>query len=75
MARSVKTAEQRVAEIDAKIAAHKSNIATLEAKKEAILNPKSRAKRVTIKTVIDKAKADGMSPEDIAKKLGIKNET
>jgi hypothetical protein len=75
MARSVKTAEQRVAEIDAKIAAHKSNIATLEAKKEAILNPKSRAKRVTIKTVIDKAKADGMSPEDIAKKLGIKIET
>ncbi|MDD5021842.1 MAG: hypothetical protein PHR82_06935 [Endomicrobiaceae bacterium] len=74
MARSTKTTEQRVAEIDAKIAAHKSNIATLEAKKEAILNPKARAKRVTIKTVIDQAKADGMSPEDIAKKLGIKIE-
>jgi esterase/lipase len=74
MARSTKTNEQRVAEIDAKIAAHKSNIATLEAKKEAILNPKARAKRVTIKTVIDQAKADGMSPEDIAKKLGIKVE-
>jgi electron transfer flavoprotein alpha/beta subunit len=74
MARSTKTNEQRVAEIDAKIAAHKSNIATLEAKKEAILNPKARAKRVTIKTVIDQAKADGMSPEDIAKKLGIKIE-
>jgi hypothetical protein len=74
MARSTKTNEQRVAEIDAKIAAHKSNIATLEAKKEAILNPKARAKRVTIKTVIDEAKADGMSPEDIAKKLGIKIE-
>ena len=50
-------AEERIAEIDKKIAGHKDAIQKLEAKKNAILN--------------SKAKVAGMSNEEIAQKLGI----
>jgi hypothetical protein len=72
MARETRSKEVRIAELDTKIAKYKELIVGLEAKKEAILNPPLRAKRLTAKTVIDAAKESGMSPEEIAKKLGIK---
>lgn len=66
-------AEERIAEIDKKIAAHKANIATLERKKEAILNPKPRqSKAAATKTLIAKAQESGMTIKEIAEKLGIK---
>lgn len=73
MAERIKrSVEERVAEIDSKIAKHKSDIANLEARKEAILNPKPRiTKAGKIKAVIDIAKKSGMSPEEIAEKLGV----
>ena len=50
-----RTVEQRVALIDEKI----------EKKKYKLLHP------VTMKTVMDKAKASGLTAEEIAEKLGI----
>ncbi len=65
-------AEERVPEIDSKIAAHKDAIKKLEEKKQAILNPKPRlSKAQKVKLVIDKAKNSGMSVEEIAEKLGV----
>lgn len=67
-----RSAEERIAEIDKKIAAHEANIATLKKKKEAILNPKPRrSKAAGMKALITKAKESGMTNEQIAEKLGI----
>lgn len=68
--RKRRTIEQRVAEIDAKIESHKKNIAALEAKKKAILNPKPR-KILSMNAIIKKAKEKGYTAKDIAKKLDI----
>ena len=56
-----------------KIAHHKAAIEKLEVKKEATLNPKARTstRKKGMKSVIDKAKEMGMTPEEIAEKLGI----
>lgn len=65
-------ADERVAEIDKKIAAHKETIKKLEQRKAEILNPKPRlSKAQKMKIVIDKAKSSGMSVEEIAEKLGV----
>lgn len=71
--RKRRTPEERVAEIDAKIEAHKKNIAALEAKKEAILTSKPR-KALTLNAVMKKAKEKGYTAKDIAKKLDIEIE-
>ncbi len=60
-----KTVEERIALIDAKIAKKREEIAALETQKHKLQNP------VTMKSVIDKAKKAGLTPEEIAKKLGI----
>lgn len=60
-----KTVEERVAIIDNKIAAKKKDIEALEAQKQKLLHP------VTMKSVMEKAKAQGLTPEQIAEKLGI----
>lgn len=67
-----RSTEERIAEIDAKIASHEKSIESLKAKKEAILNPKPRISKSTqIKNVISKAKESGMSIEEISERLGI----
>ena len=60
-----RTVEQRVALIDEKIEKKKSEIEALEKQKYKLLQP------VTMKTVMDKAKASGLTAEEIAEKLGI----
>lgn len=61
-----RSTEEIVAELDVKIQKHKENIATLEAKKEAILNPKPKVNKNTIiKSVIDEVKGS-LTPEEIA---------
>lgn len=60
-----KTVEERIALIDAKIAKKREEIAALETQKHKLQNP------VAMKSVIDKAKKAGLTPEEIAKKLGI----
>ena len=79
-----RTKEQIVADLDKKIADHNDaikqieetvapKIAKLEAKKEAALNPAPRTytRKKGMKSVMDKAKELGMSPEEVAEKLGI----
>lgn len=60
-----KTIEERIALIDNKIEQKKAEIAELESKKQQLLHP------VTLKDVIDKAKKAGLSPKEIAEKLGL----
>ena len=59
------TAEERIALIDAKIAKKKEEIKALEAQKQKILHP------VTMRSVMEKAKAAGLTAEEIAEKLGL----
>lgn len=63
--------DERVADIDLRIAKHQQHIKTLEAQKKALLSPKTRAKKVGIASVIKMAKDQGMTAEEILKKLGI----
>lgn len=65
MARTVRSVEERVAVIDEKIAKKKEELAKLEAQKNKLLHP------VTMRSVIAKAKDAGMSPKEIAEKLGL----
>lgn len=69
--RKRRTTEDRIKDIDGKIETHKKNIATLEAKKKAILTPKPRKAPLSINTVLKKAKEQGYSAKDIAKKLDL----
>lgn len=70
--RKIRSKEERVAELDKKIAYHKQCVTTLEAKKESVLNPKSRKRGSrSVNTIISKAKEAGLTNEQIAEKLGI----
>lgn len=60
-----KTAEERIAVIDKKIAKKQAEIDALEAQKQTLLHP------VNMKTVMSKAKEAGLTPEEIAEKLGL----
>lgn len=60
-----KTVEERVAILDAKIEKKQEEINNLEAQKQKLLHP------INMKTVMAKAKESGMTPEEIAEKLGL----
>ncbi len=60
-----KSIEERIVLIDEKIAKKQAEIAELEAKKQALLHP------LTMKDVLDKAKEAGLSPKEVAAKLGL----
>lgn len=60
-----KTVDERVSVIDQKIQKKRDEIATLEAQKQRLLHP------VNMKTVMAKAKEAGLTPEEIAEKLGL----
>lgn len=60
-----KTTEERVIIIDEKIAQKRAEIDALEAQKQKLLHP------VNMKVVIAKAKEAGLTPEEIAEKLGL----
>lgn len=62
---AARTVEERIAIIDEKISKKKADIKVLEAQKQKLLHS------VTMKTVMEKAKASGLSPEEIAEKLGL----
>ena len=64
-ARIMKSVDERVALLDQKIAKKQAEINALEAQKQKLLHP------VNMKTVMAKAKEAGMTPEEIAKKLGV----
>ncbi len=60
-----KTTNERIALIDEKIAKKRAEIESLESQKNKLLHP------VNMKTVMAKAKEVGMTPEEVAKKLGL----
>lgn len=62
---AARTAEERIALIDAKIAKKKEEIKVLEAQKQKLLHP------FTMRSVMEKAKAAGLTAEQIAEKLGL----
>ena len=63
---AARTKEERIAAIDEKIKKKRTEIKLLEEKKKQILNP------VSMRSVLSKAKEAGMTPEEVADKLGIK---
>lgn len=65
MARIIRPLEERIAEIDLKIEKKKAELAILEAKKQKMLHPKS------MRSVMNAAKEAGMTPDEIAEKLGL----
>ena len=60
-----KTTNERIALIDEKIAKKRAEIESLESQKNKLLHP------VNMKTVMAKAKEAGMTPEEVAEKLGL----
>ena len=60
-----KTAEERIAAIDEKIAKKQAEIDALEVQKHRLLHP------VNMKMVMAAAKEAGFTPEEIAEKLGL----
>ncbi|MDO4481741.1 MAG: hypothetical protein Q4C14_03305 [Bacillota bacterium] len=65
-----RTKEQIISEFDSKIAYHEKCIASLKVKKEEVLNPPVTPKQ-QLKSIMAKAEEQGITPEQIAKKLGI----
>lgn len=65
MSRVIRSVEERVADIDKKIAKRQEEIAKLEEQKYRLLHP------VNMKIVMAKAKEAGLTAEEIAEKLGI----
>lgn len=69
--RTHRSKEERLAEIEKKITYHKAAITALEAKRDSILNPPKRKTRVGVGSVLKRAKEAGMTPQEMAEKLGI----
>lgn len=62
---AAKTVEERIQAIDAKIEKRRAEIEALEAQKQKLLHP------VTMRSVMSKLKEQGITPEEVAKKMGI----
>lgn len=60
-----KTVDERVALIEQKITKKKAEIDELEAQKQKLLHP------ISMRAVLTKAKEAGLSPMEVAEKLGI----
>ena len=68
-----RSVEERAAELDKKILAHREAIKALEEKKADLFSPKKRRRTEAeiSKELISKAKKAGMSSKEIAEKLGL----
>lgn len=62
---AAKTVEERIQLIDAKIEKKRAEIEALEAQKQKLLHP------VTMRAVMSKLKEQGITPEEVAKRMGI----
>ena len=69
--RTRRSKDEILAEIDEKILTHKKNIASLEEKKKALLNPKARKTALSMSSILKKAKEKGLSAKEIAKRLDL----
>ena len=68
-----RSVEERAAELDKKILAHREAIKVLEEKKADLFRPKKRRRTEAeiSKELLSKAKKAGMSSKEIAEKLGL----
>ncbi len=68
--------EELIADCDRRIAKHEAEIENIKIYRESLMNPRPRKSSVKsqIKAILTKANESGMSPDEIAKKLGIKSE-
>lgn len=67
-----RSADERAAELDAKIQKHKEAIKLLEEKKADLFRPKKRRTEAEITSeILKKAKKSGLSAKEIAEKLGV----
>lgn len=78
MPRNIRTAEERIQEINNLIESYQkkiewcnSKIKSLEDKKERINNPVPRKRRSSMKGLLQKMKESGMTVDEIAKKLDL----
>ena len=62
---AAKTKEERIALIEEKIAKKQAEIQALEAQKQKLLHP------ITMRSVMSKLKEQGITPEEVAKRMGI----
>lgn len=70
--RAKRTSAEKIAELETKIAKAKESIEGYEAKIENLRNPKPRvSKKSKMKSVMELASKAGLTPEEIAEKLGI----
>ena len=71
-----RSVEERAAELDKKIQAHKEAIKLLEEKKSELFRPKKRRRSDAeiAKDLLARAKKAGMTSKDIAEKLGLEME-
>lgn len=71
-----RSVEERAAELDKKIQAHKDAIKLLEEKKAELFRPKKRRRSDAeiAKDLLARAKKAGMTSKDIAEKLGLEME-
>lgn len=71
-----RSVEERAADLDKKIQAHKDAIKLLEEKKAELFRPKKRRRSDAeiAKEILAKAKKAGLSSRDIAEKLGVEME-
>lgn len=65
MPAAIKSVEERIAILDQKIEKKKAELNALEAQKQKLLHP------ISMRAVLSKAKEAGLSPEDVARKLGL----
>ena len=71
-----RSVEERAAELDKKIQAHKIALKLLEEKKAELFRPKKRRRSDAeiAKDLLARAKKAGMTSKDIAEKLGLEME-
>lgn len=62
---AAKTKEERIALIEEKIQKKQDEIVALEAQKQKLLHP------ISMRSVLSKAKDAGLTPEQVAEKLGL----
>ena len=69
--RTRRSKEELLSEIDKNISSYKERITKLEEKKQRMISPPPRKKIVSSKKIIEAAKANGLSIEEIAAKLNV----
>lgn len=63
--RKRRSVEERVAEVEQKIAYHEEHLKVLNQKKQDLLNPTKKTRKASMKQVTEKIKESGLSPDEL----------